>query len=93
MSRKLGNLLILAMALLLVISTLAIAGQVVKATVSKTDPGKERITLMTDDGRVHRLQASKELQSELKPGDKIMAMIDGTKVTALKMVKDLKKQQ
>lgn len=91
MSRKLGKLLTLTVVLLLVVSTLAIAGQVVKATVSKTDPSKERLTLMTDDGKVHRLQASKQLQAELKPGDKIMAMIDGTKVTALKMVQDVKK--
>ncbi len=92
MSRKLGKLLTLVLLLLLVLSTVVIAGQVVSATVSKTDPDKERITLMTNDGKVHRLQASKHLQLALKPGDKVLAEIDGTQVTALRMVRNMEKR-
>ena len=92
MSRKLSRALTLTMVLLFVASTAVMAAQVVSATVSKTDPGKERITLMTDDGKVHRLQASKQLQSELKPGDKVVAEIEGTQVLALKMMKNKKQR-
>lgn len=84
MYRKLTKLLALALTILFLVSTLAIAGQMATGTIKGTDAEKGMIELITADGQTHQLQASAELQAGLKAGDVVAVEVEGTTIKAIK---------
>lgn len=84
MYRTLSKTLVCALAVLFVVSAVALAAdQKVSGTIQSVDAAKGALTLQTTDGQTMQLQAPMELLSHLQNGDVVEVTKSGNKATAI----------
>ena len=84
MYRTLSKTVVCVLAVLFVISAVAIAAdQKVSGTIESVDTAKGALTLQTTDGQTMQLQAPMELLSHLQTGDVVEVTKSGDKATAI----------
>ena len=85
MYRRLRRMLALALAVLFVVTALALAddGQKMSGMVTNVDAKKGSITLMTKDGKPRALLAPKNVLAEVQSGDSVELSVEGNKIKTL----------
>ncbi len=81
---KFAKVVTLALTVLAVVTTLALAGgQKVSGKIANVDAKQGRITLLSADGNTHALQAPQKLLADLQSGQTVEVEVEGNQVKSI----------
>jgi len=84
MFRTLRSILTGALAVLFVVSAVALAAESVSGTVENVDPQQGRMILRADEGKAMELRAPTELLTGLQNGDAVEVKLSGQRATYIR---------